>query len=1264
MSHTQPSPTASVAQHHAHMAAHPQINGHMQPMPAQGQKAVPLTTAQKITALNESVWLQIGSLTELMGDLDGSMNAYEQALRHNQWSVPAMNAISCILRTKEQFPKAIEYLQNILKLDAASGETWGSLGHCHLMMDNLQEAYTSYQQALYHLRDPKEPKLWYGIGILYDRYGSLDHAEEAFSQVMRMAPDFEKANEIYFRLGIIYKQQQKFSQSLECFKYIVNDPPRPLTEEDIWFQIGHVHEQQKDFDSAQAAYRRVLDRDPNHAKVLQQLGWLYHQQSTSYQSQDKAIEFLEKSVSADNTDAQSWYLLGRCYMSQAKYPKAYEAYQQAVYRDGRNPTFWCSIGVLYYQINQYRDALDAYSRAIRLNPYISEVWYDLGTLYESCNNQIADALDAYGRAADLDPSNVHIKARLQLLQSQMSGSAPQQGSAPAPQPQDVHPQAYQNGVGQPPAPQWGAPAPVGPPPQAPAPPRHVADWNRGINDLTSAPPTGPPAGIEARDMPRIPGVAPQASPRQEPGRVFPDPARGPPRSPKMGGPAGYPPPHTLPQLGNGPAPGHERAPSGGPGFNAPTRGPLPPAPGAAPPPPGPNAGAPAPVGGAPPPYHRPFSPPTEIRPIRDERPPSPSAGYPHQNYHPGPTSGPGPNPPPGPGVNSTGIASGAPAPAAAAAAAEAAARERGEDRPTSAMKRGREWEESGPVKKLASDENRARLDDQNSRRASPPAHMPSPGEMQRRSSSEARREDARRANENYHPSEAAHHPPTLPSIQSMPPHAPGGPSLPPMAESSVPPSNGPPSPPPSANTPVKEEAPRPEPPSSHEPPARKMDVDEDYDDDMEEEKKASAAAKGSPNGSAAGAANGASVAGNGRPDSIVQVKMSHRKYEAPRHGSLAYLPRKRAARHRGKVKSFPKDDAKKPVHLTASMGYKAGMTTVVRDLDRPGAKMHKKEIVEAATVIETPPLVAVGVVGYIETPRGLRSLTTVWAEHLSDEVKRRFYKNWYKSKKKAFTKYAKGHAESSGASVTRELERIKKYCTVVRVLAHTQIRKTPIKQKKAHLMEIQVNGGSVADKVDFSRNLFEKTIDIDSIFEKDEMIDVIAVTKGHGFSGVTSRWGTTKLPRKTHKGLRKVACIGAWHPNHVQWTVARAGQDGYHHRTSCNHKVFRIGKADDEGSASTEFDISKKQITPMGGFVHYGEVKNDWVLLKGSVPGVKKRVMTLRKTLYPQTNRRATEKVDLKWIDTSSKFGHGAFQTFEEKKQFIGTLKKDLVTEV
>merc|ERR1711892_22248 len=71
---------------------------------------------------------------------------------------------------------------------------------------------------------------------------------------------------------------------------------------------------------------------------------------------------------------------------------------------------------------------------------------------------------------------------------------------------------------------------------------------------------------------------------------------------------------------------------------------------------------------------------------------------------------------------------------------------------------------------------------------------------------------------------------------------------------------------------------------------------------------------------------------------------------------------------------------------------------------RPGSKGNKKEIVEGVTILETPPMVAIGVVGYIESPRGLRALKTVWAEHIGEEAKRRFYKNWSQSKKKAFTK--------------------------------------------------------------------------------------------------------------------------------------------------------------------------------------------------------------------------------------------------------------------
>jgi large subunit ribosomal protein L3e len=331
------------------------------------------------------------------------------------------------------------------------------------------------------------------------------------------------------------------------------------------------------------------------------------------------------------------------------------------------------------------------------------------------------------------------------------------------------------------------------------------------------------------------------------------------------------------------------------------------------------------------------------------------------------------------------------------------------------------------------------------------------------------------------------------------------------------------------------------------------------------------------------------------------------------------------------------------------------MTHIVREVDKIGSKVHKKEVVEAVTVIETPPMIVVGVVGYIATPRGLRTLTTVWATHLSEECKRRFYKNWYRSKQKAFTKYAKKSSESK-ESIQKELDRIKKYCTVVRVIAHTQVRKIKL-QKKAHIAEIQINGGTIAQKVDFAHNLFEKPVPIEGVFEESSMIDVIGVTKGHGFEGVTKRWGTRKLPRKTHKGLRKVACIGAWHPARVSFTVPRAGQRGFHHRTEINKKIYRIGKGDNASSGSTEFDITKKTVTPMGGFPHYGQVKSDFVVLKGAVTGPKKRVITLRKSLVPQTKRAALEQIKLKFIDTSSKFGHGRFQTSEEKSKFMGPLK-------
>jgi len=193
-------------------------------------------------------------------------------------------------------------------------------------------------------------------------------------------------------------------------------------------------------------------------------------------------------------------------------------------------------------------------------------------------------------------------------------------------------------------------------------------------------------------------------------------------------------------------------------------------------------------------------------------------------------------------------------------------------------------------------------------------------------------------------------------------------------------------------------------------------------------------------------------------------------------------------------------------------------------------------------------------------------------------------------------------------------------------------------------------------------------------FSQNDMIDILGVTRGRGYTGVVSRWGVARLPRKTHRGLRKVACIGAWHPARVKFSVSRAGQHGYHHRTEINKKVYRIGKgakhatiSSGEGTAatakpnwnaSTPSDLTNKHITPLGGFPHYGQVDEDYIMIKGGVVGVKKRVLTLRKSLIPQTRRAALEEIELKFIDTSSKFGHGRFQTREEKAAFFGPLKR------
>lgn len=419
--------------------------------PHQGPFQLDAALTLRIASVKEAIWFQIGAMQSAMNDRERALDAFERVLAVNPSNVRAMTQAGAVLAKKECYPQAVAYLQRAISEQSTCGEAWAVLAHCYVMTDDLQKAYQAYQNALQHLPNPRDPNLWYGIGLLYDRYGSLDNALEAFLAVLSISPEFERADEVCFCIGIIYKEQQNFDDALKYFNKVVvaANPPPPLTRADGWYQIGHVHELKREITVALDMYKHALAENPKHPKTLQNFGWLEHQHNNN---SSEAIRLLKHSAELDPSDGQTWYLLGRVYMALREFRQAYDAYQQAVYRDGRNATFWCSIGVLYYQMNQYRDAMDAYSRAIRLNPYVSEVWYDLGTLYESCS-QSQDAIDAYRKAADLAPDNTQITARLSVLESSVNPGAHPQSQAqphsgPQQQPQQLPPQQMQPDMSQ------------------------------------------------------------------------------------------------------------------------------------------------------------------------------------------------------------------------------------------------------------------------------------------------------------------------------------------------------------------------------------------------------------------------------------------------------------------------------------------------------------------------------------------------------------------------------------------------------------------------------------------------------------------------------------------------------------------------------------------------------------------------------------------------------------------------------------------------
>jgi large subunit ribosomal protein L3 len=317
--------------------------------------------------------------------------------------------------------------------------------------------------------------------------------------------------------------------------------------------------------------------------------------------------------------------------------------------------------------------------------------------------------------------------------------------------------------------------------------------------------------------------------------------------------------------------------------------------------------------------------------------------------------------------------------------------------------------------------------------------------------------------------------------------------------------------------------------------------------------------------------------------------MGHRKHHAPKHGSLAYLPRHRAKSPVARIRYWPKVKGDQP-KLLGFAAYKAGMTYIFTIEDRKRSPDFGKEVMKAATILETPPVMVCGIRTYGKTPYGLVNLTEAWMKEVPAILDR---------------KLVLPDVFDTDAMLQKVQETLAA-TSAVRVICATQPSQTSLSKKKPEVMEIQIGGGTIQQQFDFAKQILGKTVTPEEVFKDGQFIDIAAVTLGKGTQGVIKRWGVTKLQHKSRKKTRGIATNGPWNPHHIMYSVPRSGQMGYHQRVEYNKRILKIGK-------------DGKEVTVKGGFIRYGEVKGPYIIIAGSVPGVEKRTIRLRVPARPPT---------------------------------------------
>lgn len=298
----------------------------------------------------------------------------------------------------------------------------------------------------------------------------------------------------------------------------------------------------------------------------------------------------------------------------------------------------------------------------------------------------------------------------------------------------------------------------------------------------------------------------------------------------------------------------------------------------------------------------------------------------------------------------------------------------------------------------------------------------------------------------------------------------------------------------------------------------------------------------------------------------------------PRRGSLQYHPRVRAKRLYPTIETYPFFSKPKPI---AFAGYKAGNLHAMLLDNSKGSPTFGQEIAVPVTVLDCPPLKVIGIRAYEKTTEGLRVFKETVGKDLPKNLSRKMTVGKFKT-------------DENLAEIEKNLNRISN----IRLLVSTQPELSGIGKKTPEVFEIQIGGTSTNEKLASAKEMLGKEIKPNDVVKEGELVDVIAVTKGKGTQGPVKRYGVKIQNRHAKQKRRHVGAIAAQTPRRVLWTSPMAGQLGLFTRTELNKRVLKIGNGD--------------EVNPKGGFIRYGLIKGNYVLLQGSVPGPKKRLVLFR----------------------------------------------------